>query len=276
MSMCWLQCYSVRCFCRLALHIWISLGHCQNNAWWGRASGIHSLSLTPWVQYLDVCRVCHTNILCNCLCNILQLCIAHARGRTTEHVRVKTEFRLLVPLPLIWTNTIVLRRDFWWNLKLAGHVCKLDAIFCLNASCASLHNPRWHFPQQNSEFPRRRYWNSSMTWSKVVNESVQIAALWEWFNPTMVKYCCTILSWFFSILITFSSRTSHFLVLHLLNFTVFVSSPRFIETPIQAAFVPLACNVCCTTDWAAKQVSNKWDANGWRVVIYIWGFHIEL
>ena len=45
--------------------------------------------------------------------------------------------------------------------------------------------------------------------------------------------------------------------------------PVSLTVPIwEAAFAPLACNVCCTTDWAAKQVSNKWNANDQWVQSY--------
>jgi len=115
---------------------------------------------------------------------------------------------------------------------------------------------RWCFLQQKNtlSFPNGGIetlpWPGARSFQK---ENAQITALWECFNP---------------------------LALHLLNFAVVVSSPRFVQTSSQSVS-PFQFEKRPLPHWLAMFVAplteppNRWAtsempmANGWRV-IHIW------
>ena len=92
-------------------------------------------------------------------------------------VLVQTNNSLLVPL--IWTNAFVLRNKHGathWLTNCGGMrqwaVWKRQTLLAVCASlmpCCPWTRPAVVFPttKEHSEFPKRRYWNSSMTWSEI-------------------------------------------------------------------------------------------------------------
>ena len=153
-------------FRQLALHTWINSGHCQNNT--GEVGSQVSVH-------------CHWPVGCSISMYLGMPCMHcnyTARRRTAESVLVQNKKSLLVPL--IWTNAFVLRNKHgathWltnWKGMRQWAVWKRQTLL---AVCASLMaycawtRPALVFPttKENSEFPKRRYWNSSMTWSEIV------------------------------------------------------------------------------------------------------------
>lgn len=246
-------------FPQLALHTWINLGHCQNNA--GEVGSQVSVHC-HWVQYLDVSGYA-----------MYAVCWS------------KTKKSLLVPL--IWTNASVLRNKHdethwltncgsmrqWavWKRQTLLAVCASSMAYCAWTRLRGVsYNKRKLWVSQTEVL--KLFHDLERDRSKRKTENAQITALWECFNPQYFPK--------FSYPTILSICTSHFLALHLLNFAVVVSSPRFVQTSSQSVS-PFQFEKRPLPHWLAMFVAplteppNRWAtsempmANGWRV-IHIW------
>ena len=141
-------------FPQLALHTWINSGHCQNNA--GEVGSQVSVH-------------CHWPVGCSISMYLGMPCMQCAGPKQKnpcschwyEQTHLFCEINMMKLID--WQTAGV------WDNEQSGSA----------KHCWPCVQVRWHivlervlgvFPttKENSEFPKRRYWNSSMTWSEIV------------------------------------------------------------------------------------------------------------